>query len=114
MNDQAILVAAEIEYHPIVADEVDCLAELPLYFGGTFPLCLGGYGQPCTKRTFGVRVSLPELSQRPPRDHLHEGTLARHHFGDNARCQTAIVKPPAPCAACGLRPPARHALPAAP
>jgi hypothetical protein len=42
VSDQAIFVAAEIEDHPVVTNEVDSPAELTLDLCWAFPLRLGG------------------------------------------------------------------------
>jgi hypothetical protein len=40
VHDQPVFVAAEIEDDPIIADEIDGSAELPLYLGRPLPLRL--------------------------------------------------------------------------
>jgi hypothetical protein len=71
MDDQTVLVAAEVEDHAIVADEIDRGAELPLYGTGIAPTSLARQCEPCADRSFGLRVALPELFQCPAGDHLH-------------------------------------------
>jgi hypothetical protein len=71
MRDQPILVAAEIEDHAVVADEINGRAELALDVRWTGPAGLRHHRKPSARRSLGGRVSLPELLQRPARDHLH-------------------------------------------
>ena len=63
VDDQPILVAAEIEDHPIVADEIDGGPELALYVGGICPVRRGRNGQPCADRILRPRGENAELSK---------------------------------------------------
>jgi hypothetical protein len=73
MHDQPIFIATNIEDHPIVANEVDRLAELPLDVVWIAPPRFARQREPSADRRLGLRVAAPELFQRPAGDHLHDG-----------------------------------------
>jgi hypothetical protein len=76
VDDQPVLVAAEVEDHAVVADEIDRGAELPFDGIGVAPASLARQRKPCTDRPFGLRMALPELLQRPAGDHLHGNRIS--------------------------------------
>jgi hypothetical protein len=86
MDDQPVFVAAEVEDHPVVADEIHGRAELPLDIVRIAPSTLARHGKPRPNGTLGLRMTFPELLQRPAGDHLHAQMLACHQFGDNGVC----------------------------
>src|SRR4029077_15110797 len=92
VNDQPVLVAAEIEDDAIVAHEIDGTAELPIYLGRTLPLCSGGNREPCPDRPLRMRVTCPEFLQCPTGDHLHRENISCHQFGDNPQRQGGAAK----------------------
>src|SRR5439155_19313167 len=83
VDDQPVFVAAEIEDDPVIAHEIDGTAELPLDLGWIIPLCFGGNREPGTDRSLRMRVTRPELLQRPTGDHLHREIIPCHQSGDN-------------------------------
>jgi hypothetical protein len=54
VNDQPVFVAAEIKDNSVVAYEIDGAAELPLYVGGTGPMCLGCHSEPGANGALGM------------------------------------------------------------
>lgn len=83
MDDQPAFVAAQIKDDPIVSHEVDGATKLPLYLGRICPTRLRCNRHPGTDRALGMRVTRPELPQRPAGDHLHVEITSCHHSGDN-------------------------------
>jgi hypothetical protein len=71
MDDQPILVSAEIEDDAIVADEINSRSELSFDIRRTAPLGLLRCGEPQADRLFSLRMTLPKLLERSPGDHLH-------------------------------------------
>jgi hypothetical protein len=63
VDDQPILVAAEIEDHPIVAHEIDGGPELALYLGWVRPVRRGRNGQP---RAIGRPTLINETGELLP------------------------------------------------
>src|SRR5262245_38411512 len=86
VNDQSILVPAEIEDNAIVTYEVDGATELTLDIARALPPCLCNHCVPCARWTFRLPMSLPELLERSASDHLHKAWIACHQIGDKA-CQ---------------------------
>src|SRR5882724_10833170 len=84
MNNQPILVAAEIENNAVVTDEIDSRTERALDIARTSPARLCDHRIPCARRTFRLLVPLPELLERSAGDHLHAGRIACHQIGDKA------------------------------
>src|ERR1041384_517549 len=82
VDDQPVFIAPKIEDDPVVAHEIDGTAELPLYLGWISPSCPGGNREPGTDRSLDMRVTRPELLQRPTGDHLHGEIISCHRFGD--------------------------------
>src|ERR1700740_2350880 len=85
VHDQTVFVAAEIEYGPVVADEIDGAAELPLDLGRISPMRPCGNGEPRANWAFGLWVTRPELPECPTRNHLHGDVISCPQYGDNAR-----------------------------
>src|SRR5438128_5685254 len=83
VNDQPVLVTAEIKDDPVVRHEINGTAKLPLYLGRTAPLCFGDDSEPCPDRSLSMWVTRPELLQRPTGDHLHHKIVSCHQSGDN-------------------------------
>src|SRR5712691_3472764 len=83
VDDQPIFVAAEIEDDPVVAHEIDGVAELPPYLGRIRPTRLGRGSEPRPSRALGMWVTRPEFLESPKGDHLHGEALACHQSGDN-------------------------------
>jgi hypothetical protein len=73
VHDQSVLVAAEIEDHAVVTDEIHGRTKLTFQVIRAAPTRLGRDGEPSTTRSLRLRVSLPELLECPPSDHLHKG-----------------------------------------
>jgi hypothetical protein len=71
VDDQPIFVAAEVENHPVVANEVDSCAELPFDVVRISPTPFARNGEPSANWALGLRMMFPELLQRPAGDHLH-------------------------------------------
>src|SRR5712691_3214937 len=71
VNDQPILVTAEIEDTAVVPDEIDCRTELTFDIVRASPARLRDHRVPRPRRTFRLRVPLPELLERSAGDHLH-------------------------------------------
>jgi hypothetical protein len=84
MNNQPILVAAEIENYAVVAYEVDGAAELAFDIARTSPRRLRNHRIPRARRTFRLPVTLPELLERSAGNHLHARPIACHQIGDKA------------------------------
>jgi len=76
MDDQPIFVAAEVEDHAVVADEIDGRAELPLDIVRTAPARLARQREPRADRPLGLRMALPEFLQGSAGDHLHRGEIS--------------------------------------
>jgi hypothetical protein len=76
VHDQPILVAAEVEDHAVVADEIDSRAELPLDIVRIAPPTFARQREPSADRPLGLRVALPELLQCSAGDHLHEEEIS--------------------------------------
>jgi hypothetical protein len=72
MDDQPVFVPTEIENDPVVAHEIDGVAELPFDLVWVRPARPGRNCEPGADWTFGLRVTRPEFFQSPARDHLHE------------------------------------------
>jgi hypothetical protein len=83
VHDQPIFVAAEVEDHSAVADEIDRGSELPPNVIRIAPTALACHGEPGANGSLGLRMTLPEFLQCASGDHLHMPRLARHQFGDN-------------------------------
>jgi hypothetical protein len=83
MDDQPVLVAAQIEDDPIVAREIDSAAKLPLYLGRGCPMRFCCNRDPGMDRAFSMRVTRPDFPQRPTGGHLHGEIISCHHSGDN-------------------------------
>jgi hypothetical protein len=71
VDDQPVFVAAEVEDHPVVADEVHSCAELPLDVVGIPPAAFVCNGEPGANRTLSLRMTFPELLECAAGDHLH-------------------------------------------
>jgi hypothetical protein len=65
VDDQPVFVAAEVEDDPVVADEVGRSAELPLDVVRISPAAFACHGEPSPNMALGLRVTFPELLQRP-------------------------------------------------
>lgn len=59
MDDQPVLVAAEIEDDTAVAHEIDGTAKLALYFGRVGPMRLRRNREPRPNWAFGMRMTRP-------------------------------------------------------
>ena len=70
-NDEPVLVPAEIENDPIITNEVGGRPKLSFDVIRSTPSPSPRHSKPCSDRTFGLRVALPELFERPASDHLH-------------------------------------------
>jgi hypothetical protein len=70
VDDQSVFIAAEIKDDSVVANEIDSATKLALYLGRICPMRCADNREPCTNRTFGLRVTGPEPLQRPTGDHL--------------------------------------------
>lgn len=57
MGNQPIFVTAKIEDDPIVAHEIDCVAELPLDLARIYPTCIGHEREPSADRALSLRVT---------------------------------------------------------
>jgi len=68
VDDQPVLVAAEIENQAVVGNEVDIRAELLFHIVWTFPARLADNCEPDADRSLRPPVALPELLQRPASD----------------------------------------------
>jgi hypothetical protein len=73
VDHEPVLVAAEVEYHAVIADEIDAGAVLGLDVVRRLPARPAREREPHADRPFGLRVTLPELAQGPAGDHLHVG-----------------------------------------
>ena len=71
VDDQPILISAEIEDDAIVADEINRRSELSFHVRGVAPLGFLRCGEPQANRLFGLRMKLPKLLESSPSDHLH-------------------------------------------
>ena len=71
VDDQPVFVAAEVEDHPVIADEIHGRAKLPLNIVRIAPETLARHGEPRANGTLGLRMTFPKLLQRPSGDHLH-------------------------------------------
>jgi hypothetical protein len=76
MHDQPVLVASEVEDRPVVADEIDRSAELPLVLARIAPARPADRREPDADRNLGLRVALPERAQRSASDHLHQRQIS--------------------------------------
>jgi hypothetical protein len=84
MNRQTIFVAPKIKNDPIVADEIYGTAELTFDLRRIRPSRSGCSYEPRPDRTLGLRVTVPELLERPSGDHLHRESPSCHQTGDNS------------------------------
>jgi hypothetical protein len=64
VDDQSVLVATKIKDNPVVADEVDGVAELPLDLARIGPMCLRCNRKPGADGALSLRVTRPEFPQR--------------------------------------------------
>jgi hypothetical protein len=71
VDDQAVLIAAEIKDHAVVGDEVYGRAKPTLDIARPLPPFLRHCRKPRAYRTFSLRMPFPELLECPARDHLH-------------------------------------------
>lgn len=71
MHDQAELVAADAEDHPVVADEIDARSEHGLHVDRPRPVRPADHRVPRPQRCPRLRVLLPEGPERGLRDDLH-------------------------------------------
>ena len=106
VNHQAIFGAPEVEDDPIVTQEIHGAAELTLDLRWIRPMRSDCNREPGSDGTLGMRMTRPELFERPPGDHLHGATY--HVTKLVTTCSTATSSAPAltPSAA-SRRPPRR-------
>src|SRR6185437_8869055 len=71
VNHEAKLVAADIEDHAIVGDEIDIAPEHLFHIRWPRPLGGRNHAIPRAQRLLRGRMALPELAQRSPRNDLH-------------------------------------------
>jgi hypothetical protein len=76
VDDQSKFVAAEVEDHAVIADEVDRRAELSLDIVGIAPPGLARQREPRADRPLGLRMALPEVLQGSAGDHLHRAEFS--------------------------------------
>jgi hypothetical protein len=72
MHDDAESISTKIKDQPVVAYEINSVAELPLDFRRCSPHRFAYGCEPSSDRSFSLRVLLPKLLQRAARDHLHD------------------------------------------
>jgi hypothetical protein len=71
MNNEAKPVPSNVEYDPIILDEVHRRTELDLNIPGSVPNRRGCDGMPGAKRHLWLIMKRPKLLQGAKRDHLH-------------------------------------------
>jgi hypothetical protein len=72
VRNQPVFISTEVENHAVIADEIDSGTELTFQVIRAIPTRLGCNRKPSATGSFGLRVSLPELLERLPSDHLHK------------------------------------------
>lgn len=75
VNDQAILVSADVEDHPVVAHEVYVRSKRCFYVRGSAPRAFRNDLIPVPERSLGLRVLCPESLKRPPGDDIRSHTM---------------------------------------
>lgn len=86
VSDQAVFVAADIEDGAIIANEVNCIAEVVLDIRRSLPIGLGYARMPRSKWGLCIGISLPELAQRSPSNDLHSRWVSFRGFGGKLCC----------------------------
>jgi len=71
MDDQAVLVAADVEDDTIVADKINRCTKRNLDVGRALSVGLVDSHIPCSQRRFGLIVLGPEIPQCLPGNDLH-------------------------------------------
>src|SRR5665213_1952897 len=71
VNHQAKLVAADIEDHAAISNEINIVSEHLLHIRRSGPLGGCDHAVPRAQRLLRRRMPFPELPQRPARDDLH-------------------------------------------
>jgi len=61
VDDQPVLVAAEIKDDSVVAHEIDSVTKLALYLDWIGPTRFGCSSEPRADRAFSLRMTCPEL-----------------------------------------------------
>ncbi len=84
MHDKAVFIAANVENHPVIANEINAGPKHCFHIIWCIPFSFADRQIPGGQWDLGLIMPVPEVPQRFLGDNLHDRHIALSHFGNKS------------------------------